>query len=46
MLNKVINVPLMLNPVNWGLVWSILLLMGVGFTAIVENARANCDCNS
>lgn len=44
-MDKVLNLNLLLSPMNWAIVLSITLLMGWAYTHIVENGKCNCADN-
>lgn len=44
-MDRIINLPLLAHPLNWGIVISVLLLTGYAFTVIVEAVHGNgCNC--
>lgn len=47
-MNKIINLPLMSNPLNWGVVWVVLLLTAYAFTTITHGLTKSggCGCGS
>lgn len=44
MIGKIINLPLLMNPVNWGIVVAVLLVMTFGITHIAEATGGGCNC--
>ena len=46
MLGRIINIPLISQPLNWGIVLAVLLLAGWALTVTAEAMGAgNCGCN-
>lgn len=44
-MDKILNLNLLLSPMNWGIVLAITLLMGWAYTHIVEGMNCNCADN-
>jgi hypothetical protein len=46
MIDKIINLKLMMNPINWGIVLAVLFLMSFALMNVAEAANGGkCGCN-
>lgn len=41
----ILNIPLLREPLNWGIVLALLTLTGYGLLMVIENGKGSCGCN-